>query len=1014
MNRRKTLAALAIFAVLSAATVAWSLRRDPVHRVVSAAGRQRTIEARLSGGFAWAPLQQRTRGQSLAATLDGRSHFRGDWQTLAAIALDPSGDNKRAAAMAVLLAGDRSHAVERFQTLAAENPHDVNVWSDLAAARYELGVAEGDASLVAGALAAADAALRLDDSLPEALFNRAVAIERLGIRDEARKAWTRFLQIDGTTEWADEGRERIRHLPPIPYFMVDLQKYYPRLASDPEFAHRIARERPGETRLYSETVILADWATAAQAGDTEAAARHLRVVREFGSALARNRGECMVQRAVRAVDEADEERRQHLIRGHLLFRKGQNEFKTDHAADAQETFTRAVDELAKGGSPVRLLAEYFLAHTFHSLGDLPEARRRELRLLADAPPEFPAYRAQLLWNIGLGYQSDGDWGKALDAFSRSVAIFDDLGEADYAAIVRELTAEVHDRNGDPEEAWRQRVISLRGIGRMTTARLTMALDNVGRGAMFRKEWPVALSFLKMAGDTAEAIDRPTIETEALLLQARALAHTGDRDAARATIVRARLATARIDDTEAQREALANVDRTEALVASSPEVAVALLTRSIDYHATRGRRVILPDLLLLRGRAYRNLGQRALAAADFEAGIAEVEQHRETLPAGDSRWGTFDPITELFEEAVASTIQSGDAAAALAYAERSRARELLDTLGASVPGAVPTSIAHDTAVVEYFSLPDRLVIFVVRRGAIHVAEERIDRMGLERAADEFRGALAAASPRHRSVGELLYRRLIAPIASEIEGSETLVFVPGPRFPSIAFAALPAGTGYLIQRHTIVVAPSVAVFSRLAARKGGAAPRRSVLVVANPNTGNAAALAGSESEADDVARLYSQSRQLLRADATVQAYRRYAPSADVIHIATHGTTEMTSRGGGALLLSDGRLDSQTIGSIALPRTRAVVLAACDSARGPARAEGTISAARGFLAAGVPAVVATLWEIDDRQAAEFFPRVHRELAHGAAAAAAVRKAQIESIERRQPPALWAAIQCIGTDGE
>lgn len=1013
MNRRKTLFSLGIFVAISAAAVAWSLRRDPVHRVVSAAGRQRTIEARLAGGFEWAPLQKRTGGQSLAGALDGRSRFRGEWLTLAAVALDPSAENQRAAAMAMLLTGDSGHAVERFEKLAAENPHDAHVWSDLAAARYELGVASGDASLVAGALAAADAALRLDGSLAEALFNRAVAIERLGIRDEARNSWTRFLQIDATTEWADEARARIRNLTPIPFFMVDLQKHYDRLASDPEFAHQMAGKRAGEARLYSETVILADWATAAKQGDTDAAARHLRIAREFGVALAHNRGERMVQQAVRAIDEADDTRRQHLIDGHLLFREGQNQFKTDHAAAAQETFTHAVDELTKGGSPVRLLAENFLAHTFHSLGDLPEARRRELRLLADAPPEFRAYRAQLLWNIGLGHQSDGDWGQALDAFSRSVAIFDDLGEADYAAIVRELMAQVHDRNGDPQEAWRQRVISLRGIGRMTTARLAMALGNVGRGAMFGKEWPVALSFLKMAGDTAEAVGRPTIEAEMLLLQARTLVNLGGRDAADGAIARARAATARIEDAEAQREALADVDRTEALVASSPAVAVTLLTRSIDYHATRGRRVILPDLLLLRGRAYRDQGQPELAAADFEAGIAEVERHRQTLPAGDSRWGTFDPIAELFEEAVASAIRRGDAAAAFAYAERSRARELLDTLGASAPGAVPASSANGTTLVEYFSLPDRLVIFVVSRGAIHIAEERIERVALEKAADEFRRALATGSAQHRSVGEPLYRRLVAPVERHIEGSGTLVFVPGPRFPSIAFAALPAGTGYLIQRRTIVVAPSAAVYAQLAARKGGAAARRSVLVVANPNTGNAAALAGSEAEADHVARIYSQSHRLLRMDATVQAYRRYAPLADVIYIATHGTTEMTSRGGGALRLAGGQLDSQTIASIELPRTRAVVLAACDSARGPVRAEGTISAARGFLAAGVPAVVATLWEIDDRQAAEFFPRVHRDLAHGAAAAVALREAQIDSIERGQSPALWAAVQCIGTDG-
>ena len=979
MARNRTsrvLFALALVIAAGAAVMTWRHRSDPVRRIVVAAGRQRVIEARLSGGFEWAPLHRRA---------------------LPRMMLDSSEDGRHATALAMLLTGNGRRGLEQLEQLAAEHPHDAQLWSDVAAARYEAGVASDDAALIAGSLAAADEALRSSRSLPEALFNRALAVERLGIRDEARKAWTRFLAVDGTSEWAAEARERIRHLAPIPFFIVDLRKHYDRLASDPEAAHELARERPEEARLYSETLILADWAAAMSAGDATSAARHLRVAREFGVALARNHGECMVQQAVRAIDDANAEQLQHLVRGHLLFRDAQNQFKTDHAAVAQEMFVRAADELSRGGSPVKLLAEFFLAHTFHALGNLPEARRRELLLLADTPPEFRACRAQLLWHLGLGYQSDGDWGKALDAFTQSVGTFEDLGEDDYAAAVREPMAEIHDRNGDPQEAWRTRVVSLRGIGRMTTARLAMALDNIGRGAMLRKEWPVALSFLQIAGDSAQEIGRPTAETEMRLLQARALAQMGDRDAAHASISKARAATTKIDDAAARRDALADIDRTEAMVTSSPRVAVSLLTRAIDYHATQGRRVLLPELFLLRGRAYRDLGQPARAASDFEAGIVEVEEHRESLPQGQARWSTFEPAAELFEDAVALAIRRGDAAAAFAYAERSRARELLETLGPTAPLRV---FDGDTSLIEYFPLADRLVIFAVHAGVIHVAEAAIDRATLEKKSDAFRGALAAGSPQHHALGQSLYARLVAPVEREIGSSKTLVFVAGPGFPHIPFAALQTASGYLIERYDLVIAPSAGVYAKLAARN--ASSSQSVLVLANPST----QLIGAEAEAERVSQLYAHSHQLLRGDANVRAYRRYAPSADIIHLATHGD-------GGELLLTDGRLDSQTIASIALPRTRVVVLAACDSARGPERAEGTISAARGFLAAGVPAVIATIWPIDDGASARFFPRVHRELARGAGAAAAVRDAQRESIERKESPAVWAAVECIGTDG-
>ena len=1008
MGRRKTVFAIAIMVAVLAAALIWRLRSDPLRQLVKLVGQRRVTEARLSGGFDWAPLPRTAIRAPIATRSDSAPRVRGEEQTRASVSHGRSPNDDHAAAMATLLFGDRRRAVTRFEQLASENPGDPQLWNDLAAARYEAGVEASDASLVAAALAAADAALRLDSAQPEALFNRAVAIEHLGIREEARKAWMRFLAVDGTSPWAAEAQERIRRTPPIPFFLVDLRVHYDRLASDAAFAHKMARERPEETRLYSETVILADWAAAAAAGREEAAERHLGIAREFGRELARNRGDFMVQQAVRAVEDADDGQRQHLIRGHTLFREGQNELKFDRAAAAQKILERAADDLGQGGSPVRLLAEFFLAHTFDALGNVAEARRRELKLLADAPREFRAHRAQLLWYLGIGYQSDGDFGKALDVLGESVTIFDDLGEADYAAAVRQLMAEVHDRNGNPEEAWQQHLVSLRGVGRLIQPRLATALQNVGRGAMMRKDWPVALSFLHLAGEMAVTVGRPTIEAEVRLLQARAFAETRNRREARASLARAREATAKIDDEAARRESLIDIDRSEAMLTASPKVAVALLTRAIDFHATHGRRIVLPELYLARGRAYRDDGQPALAAADFETGIAQVEKHRQSLPQGELRWGTFDTAAELFEQAVAAAIGRGDAAAAFNYAERSRARTLLETLGAATPGVIPASFAHDTALIEYFSLPDRLLIFVVSGGGLRVAEERIERTLLEQEAAAFRHALAEGSPQHRQLGASLYRRLIAPIEREVGASQTLVFVPGLHFPAVSFAALPAGPKYLVHRHEILVSPSAAVYAHLASRKRGTAARLTALVIANP-ANDAGALTGAEAEANDVAALYAHSRLLLRDEATFEAYRRFAPAADVIHMGTHGR-ESTRRGAGALLLSDGMLDSKTIASIELPHTRAVVLAACDSARGPARAEGTISAARGFLAAGVPAVVATLWKIDDGRAAQFFPRLHRDLARGITASSAVRAAQIESIERGESPALWAAVQCIG----
>ncbi|HET8774749.1 MAG TPA: hypothetical protein VFP80_13185 [Thermoanaerobaculia bacterium] len=44
------------------------------------------------------------------------------------------------------------------------------------------------------------------------MFNRALALERVGRVEDARAAWTRSLEVDGTSEWAGEARRRMEAL----------------------------------------------------------------------------------------------------------------------------------------------------------------------------------------------------------------------------------------------------------------------------------------------------------------------------------------------------------------------------------------------------------------------------------------------------------------------------------------------------------------------------------------------------------------------------------------------------------------------------------------------------------------------------------------------------------------------------------------------------------------------------------------------------------------------------------
>ena len=94
--------------------------------------------------------------------------------------------------------------------------------------------------------------------------------------------------------------------------------------------------------------------------------------------------------------------------------------------------------------------------------------------------------------------------------------------------------------------------------------------------------------------------------------------------------------------------------------------------------------------------------------------------------------------------------------------------------------------------------------------------------------------------------------------------------------------------------------------------------------------------------------------------------------------------------------------------------MVLSACQTALGgEIKGEGLIGLTRGFLYAGAPRVVATLWEIDDRTTAEVMKHFYQSmLGQGERPAAALRAAQVSMWRTKgwESPHYWAAFTLHG----
>ena len=208
-------AAAAIVIALLIPAILDSLRRSPVERLVELAPKSaRVVEPRLTGGFAWSPYRGVDRSSGTPADPAQLKLAGAAGELIERAQRDASAEAQHDAGVAMVLTQNSDEAIAKLEAAANAAP-SARTWSDLAAARYAAASDHGRAALYPQALAAADAALRLEENHPEALFNRALILERLGLVDEARKAWSRYLGVDPSSKWADEARARLAELPDV-------------------------------------------------------------------------------------------------------------------------------------------------------------------------------------------------------------------------------------------------------------------------------------------------------------------------------------------------------------------------------------------------------------------------------------------------------------------------------------------------------------------------------------------------------------------------------------------------------------------------------------------------------------------------------------------------------------------------------------------------------------------------------------------------------------------------------
>lgn len=274
---------------------------------------------------------------------------------------------------------------------------------------------------------------------------------------------------------------------------------------------------------------------------------------------------------------------------------------------------------------------------------------------------------------------------------------------------------------------------------------------------------------------------------------------------------------------------------------------------------------------------------------------------------------------------------------------------------------------------------------------------------------------------------LHQLLIDPIADLLptDPNQSVIFIPQDVLFLVPFPALrDANDKYLIEKHTILTAPSIQVLDLTRQQKGKVAGSNGALVVGNPVMPKVVSAPGTsaqqlpplpaaETEAKAISSLFN-TQPLLGVQATKAAIMQKMPQARVIHLATHGLLDDTRGLDSAIALTpsgkdDGWLTAEEILDMKL-KADLVVLSACNTGRGRITGDGVVGLSRSLIAAGTPSVLVSLWSVNDDSTAMLMTEFYQNLQRQPNKAKALRQAMLTTMKARPNPIDWAAFTLIG----
>jgi CHAT domain-containing protein len=731
---------------------------------------------------------------------------------------------------------------------------------------------------------------------------------------------------------------------------------------------------------------------------------------------------------------------QSLWAAQTRFHIGYLQFLRGNYNAALTTHYQAREELTRLGSLELVawcnheIAEILLAlNAFDDAADSAAMARANFTELG-----MPYESAQAAVVHALSTMGRQDFDQAHRDFLDARQVFEQNGNRTLAALIDSYLAELALRRNDPSEAALRAAASLRVFLRQKLPmRAAYARLLAGRAAYDSGDLKGAVRMARAALKSVEGLSVHSVDYQCHNLIGRVERHRKRRAPAlhsfRSAVetiekMRVGIAADEFKATFLHDKIHAYEDAIGACLDEGSEALIEEAFRLVESSKSRA----LADLLAryVRGSAdsdaYRGLAPEArerlsrliedLNWYTSQAGLAEDKGDQRSAEAANRYRDTVArcerQIAQLFRRMETDAPAFGD----IRRMKGASLAELRETLQ---PGET---------VVEYFSTGKHISAFVATKDGIQVARRIASQNDVEQRLAAFRFQIEKFNygPEYvephfgqlrRAANEILrqlYAHIFAPLEALLNGKQ-LIVSPHGALHYIPFHALHDGAGYLIERFEFSYAPSASVL-RLCRNKSAAAQtvasktetsRGEMLValgVGETGTPNI------EQEIDALAAIFPNSVTLTGDQATRENLLEVAHRARFLHLASHGYFRRDNPMFSFLKLAGGNLHFYSLLDLRLT-AEMVTLSACHTGVNKVFPGDELHGlVRGFLYAGAPSVVASLWAVSDVSTADLMREMYSALRAGATKRSALRRAQLAIKDAYGHPYYWAPFVLMG----